>query len=43
MPKFEVITIEEAEKAIAEDKLKTRVNGRKEKLDDKNNDTLPCE
>ena len=41
MPKFEIVTIEEAEKAIAEDELKTRVNGRKEELDDKDSDTLP--
>ena len=34
MPKFEIVTIEEAKKAIAEGKLKTRVNGRKEELDD---------
>jgi hypothetical protein len=43
MPKFEIVTIEEAKKAIAEGKLKTRVNGRKEELDDKDNDALPCE
>ena len=29
MPKFEIVTIEEAKKAIAKSKLKTRVNGRK--------------
>jgi hypothetical protein len=29
MPKFEIVTIEEAKKAIAEDKLKARVNGKK--------------
>ena len=27
MPKFEIVTIEEAKKALAEGKLKTRVNG----------------
>ena len=35
MPKFEVVPIEEAKKAIAEDKLKNRVNGRKEELDNR--------
>jgi hypothetical protein len=29
MPKFEIVTIEEAKKAIAEGKLKARVNGKK--------------
>ena len=29
MPKFEIVTIEEAKRAIAESKLKARVNGKK--------------
>jgi len=41
MPKFELVTIEEAKKAIAESELKTRVNGKKEELDDKDSDALP--
>jgi len=29
MPKFEIVTIEEAKRAIAESKLKARANGKK--------------